>query len=365
MKFNQIPDFFMAGRRAAAAYVVRFSAFIAWTLLIAAPGSNVWSDTLPTDFSRLDTYIQSQLESASIPGATLVVVSKDKVLHMRGFGIRGPDGNPPTSQTLFMLGSTSKSFTALAIMQLVEAGKIGLDLPVKTYLPWFQVADPVASGRITVRQLLNQNSGFSTLDGRKNFANTDRSDTALELNVRELKNVKLQSAPGTHWEYSNINYVILGYLVQAISGEPYDRYIERNVFGPLGMKNSSASDKLGRTADLATGYRYWFGKAKPAYELPYPTSQVSAGYLFTNAEDMGRYLMAHLNGGVVEGVSVISSSGIDTLHLSGVPIFGNDRYAMGWFFNSSTPTFFDHNGGLPNFFSQMAIDTKEGWGVAL
>lgn len=366
MKFNQIPDFLMAGCRAAVVYGLRTRTFIACTLLIAAPGSDAWSNTLPTDFSRLDTYIQSQLESAGIPGAAVVVVSKDKVLHMRGFGISGPGGKTPTPQTLFMPGSVSKSFTALAVMQLVEAGKIGLDVPVINYIPWFQLADPVPSGQITVRQLLNQNSGFSTLNGSNYcFANCDRSDIALEHSVRELRNVKLNAPPGTHWEYSNINYVILGYLIQRISGEPYDKYIERHVFGPLGMRNSVASDKLGKTADLATGYRYWFGKAVPAYELPYQTSLVPAGYLFTSAEDMGRYLMAHLNGGMVDGISIISSSGIDTLHQSSVPVIGNDRYAMGWYFNSAVPNFFEHNGGLPNFFSQMAIDAKEGWGVAL
>jgi CubicO group peptidase (beta-lactamase class C family) len=240
-----------------------------------------------------------------------------------------------------------------------------LDIPVRKYIPWFQVGDTDMSGRITVRQLLNQNSGFSTLDGRNNFADSDSTDFALEKIVRGLHNIKLNSIPGTHWEYSNINYAILGYLIQEVSGEPYDQYMDHHVFGPLGMHDSKASDQQINKNLMATGYRYWFGKAIPAYGLPYPTSMAPAGYLFTNADDMGRYLMAQLNGGVAGGVSVVSSEGIDTLHRSGVPAFGKNRYAMGWFFNSANPNFFDHSGGLPNFFSQMAIDTKDGWGVAL
>ncbi len=103
------------------------------------------------------------MKELGIPGAALVIVQGDQIVHLRAFGVADADGRPVTPQTPFFTGSTGKSFTALAIMQLVEAGKIKVDAPVQTYLPWFRVADADASAMITVRQLLNQVSGVKIL----------------------------------------------------------------------------------------------------------------------------------------------------------------------------------------------------------
>ena len=95
-----------------------------------------------------------------IPGASLAIIEGDRIVHMRGFGQARPGGETPTPQTPFFIGSLTKSITALAVMQLVEAGKVELDAPVQRYLPWFRVADPEASAQMTVRHLLNQTSGL-------------------------------------------------------------------------------------------------------------------------------------------------------------------------------------------------------------
>jgi hypothetical protein len=118
-----------------------------------------------------------------------------------------------TPQTPFILGSTSKSFTALAIMQLVEAGKIDLDAPVTKYLPWFRTADKAASAQITVRRLLNQNSGLPVSEGLENLSENDQSDTALENGVRQLADVQLSHPAGQTFEYANENYTILGLII--------------------------------------------------------------------------------------------------------------------------------------------------------
>ncbi len=127
------------------------------------------SSTGKPDFATIDSYIQAQLDEARIPGLALGIVQGDQIVHLKGFGKANDSGGAVTPQTPFLLGSLSKSFTALAVMQLVEAGKIELDAPIARYLPWFRVADPVASARITVRQLLNQTSGISTDTGRSLF----------------------------------------------------------------------------------------------------------------------------------------------------------------------------------------------------
>src|SRR5215216_5065679 len=152
-----------------------------------------------TDFESVDTYISTRMKELGIPGAALVIVQGDHIVHLKAFGVADASGRPVTPQTPFFTGSTGKSFTALAIMQLVEAGKIKLDAPIQTYLPWFRVADPDASERITVRQLLNQVSGLPHSIGQTQLANTDLSDSAIENNVRALANVELSAPPGERY----------------------------------------------------------------------------------------------------------------------------------------------------------------------
>ena len=158
------------------------------------------------DFRMIDAYIEKELKEANIPGAALVIVEGNKITHLRGFGVAGPDGRPVTGETAFFLGSVSKSFTALAIMQLVESGQIELDAPVQKYLPWFRVAEAEVSSQIKVRQLLNHTSGLSTFAGRTHFASTDMSPEAITRRVRALRKTKLIAPVGERFRYSNANY---------------------------------------------------------------------------------------------------------------------------------------------------------------
>lgn len=114
------------------------------------------------NFAAIDAYVQSEMQAARVPGLALGIVQGDHIVHLKGFGIADPSGRPVTPQTPFMIGSTTKSMTAVAIMQLVEADTVELDAPVQQYLPWFRVADSDASARITIRHLLNHTSGLPT-----------------------------------------------------------------------------------------------------------------------------------------------------------------------------------------------------------
>ena len=117
-------------------------------------------------------------------------------------------------------------------MQLVEAGKISLDSPVVQYIPWFRMADKEASSRITVRQLLIQTSGLSGKSDSALLVKEDTSPQALENMVRSLSSVALDRAVGSSFEYSNTNYTILGLIVQIVSGQPYEQYVQQHIFLP-------------------------------------------------------------------------------------------------------------------------------------
>ncbi|MGW8226820.1 MAG: serine hydrolase domain-containing protein, partial [Anaerolineales bacterium] len=140
-----------------------------WSTKAASPRSA----SRKNSFEAVDAYLESQMQRLHIPGATLAIVEGDKIVHMRGFGRARPSGEMPTAQTPFFIGSLTKSITALAVMQLVEAGKVDLDAPVQRYLPWFRVADPQASTQITVRHLLNQTSGLPYFPSAADLADFD------------------------------------------------------------------------------------------------------------------------------------------------------------------------------------------------
>ena len=246
------------------------------------------------------------------PGAALVIVEGNQIVQLEAFGVADASGRPVTSQSPFFTGSTGKSFTALAIMQLVEAGKIKLDEPVQMYLP-FRVADVEAPQMITVRQLLNQTSGLPQSIRQTQLASTEVSDAAIENNVRALSNVELIAAPGERYEFSNVNYTTLGMIVQAVSGQSYATYIEEHFFQPLAMQTSFTSKTEAQQHGLAVGYQKWFGVPVALPNLPFARGSLPAGQLSMSIEDFGHYLIVQLNDGNYQGVSGLSPAGFAAL----------------------------------------------------
>jgi CubicO group peptidase (beta-lactamase class C family) len=217
------------------------------------------------EFAQIDAYVSSQMQAMRLPGLALGIVQGDQIVHLHGFGEADQSGRAVTAQTPFVIGSMTKSFTALAIMQLVEAGKIQLDAPVQHYLPWFRVADPAASTHITVRNLLNQTSGIPTSAGVAFLA---ESPGTLEQQVRNLAQVALTQPVGKTFQYSNSNYATLGLIVEAVSGQSYGGYIQQHILDPLQMKHSYYTEQAARQSGLAQGYHWLFGYPVPVNE-PY------------------------------------------------------------------------------------------------
>ncbi len=339
-------------------------AILAVTTSAARPA---FAQATTSNFNEVDDYISTRMKELEIPGAALVIVKGDQIVHLKAFGVADGSGRPVTPQTPFFTGSTGKSFTALAIMQLVETGKIELDAPVQTYLPWFHVANANASEMITVRQLLNQVSGLPNSIGQTQLANTDLSDSAIENNVRALANVELIAPPGERYEYSNANYVTLGMIVQAVSGQSYETYIKENIFRPLDMQNSFTSKTEAQQDGLALGYQKWFGIPVASPNLPFVRGSLPAGYLTMSAEDFGHYLIAQLNDGNYQDGSVLSPSGIAELHHSDVQMPNStDFYAMGWEVQQYQDVqVISHNGAVPGYTTGMFLIPEKKLAMAL
>jgi CubicO group peptidase (beta-lactamase class C family) len=249
-------------------------------------------------------------------------------------------------------------------MQLVEAGAIDLDAPVQTYLPWFRAADPASSAQITVRHLLHQTSGFSNATGLQEFASSDLSDNAIESSVRRLEDVELSHTPGTTHEYSNANYVILGLIVQTVSGQSYESYVRENVFEPLEMDHSHTSQAEAEQDGMVTGHVTWF-RIPFAKDVAYNRGSLPSGYLICSAEDMAHLLIAQINGGRFGDRSVLSPDGVAKMHGPAVPTDSPDTsYGMGWYIGPTNdlPTVY-HGGDVANGATAMVIVPEDELGV--
>jgi CubicO group peptidase (beta-lactamase class C family) len=322
------------------------------------------------DFQEIDAYTERQMARLNIPGAALAIVEGDEIAHLRGFGWARPGGDEPTRQTPFIIGSLTKSFTALAVMQLVEAGKVQLDAPVQRYLPWFRVADPFASARITVRHLLNQTSGLPQLSGLRPMTDFDDSPGASERQARALSTLELTRPVGSAWEYCNMNYNLLGLIIEAASGESYEAYVRNHIFTPLQLTHTYTSQTEAKQNGMAVGHRYWFTIPFAVPKMPIPRGSLAGGQLISSSGDMARYLIAHLSEGRYDDARILSAAGIDELHrpaveatMTGIP-FGH--YGMGWIIAETDHTkIVWHSGTCPDFFAYMAILPEQKKGVVL
>jgi CubicO group peptidase (beta-lactamase class C family) len=267
----------------------------------------------------LDAYITNQMSKHGIQGIALAVTSKAEIIYLKGYGTAG-DGRPMTPQTPMYIGSQSKSFTGLAIAQLIEQGKIKPNDAVQKYIPWFKVADTEASKKITVHHLLHHTSGLS----EAGFTVVLPDDASNKDVVRALASAELTAPVGTTFQYFNVGYDVLAVIVQIASGMKYEDYIQQNIFNPLDMKRTYTDPSIARENGLSQGYSRFFGFTIPQKQ-PHRVFEVSAGYIISTAEDMAHYSMAMDNAGSYKGHPLLSTKGMDML------FYAENGYGMGWF----------------------------------
>ena len=306
------------------------------------------------DLKAVDAFIQAQMKANRLPGLAVAIVQGDRVIFAKGYGEAAP-GKPITPQTQFYLGSVTKSFTALAALQLVEQGQLDLDAPVQQYLPWFEVADLQAAAQITVRHLLNHTSGLSE-SGDPNAA---ASTGSLEEQARLLKNVRPNAPAGTKFQYYNQNYRLVGLLIETVSGQSYGDYLRENIFIPLGMAQTTTDPAA--APNLAQGYSRFFGFPLPQTQRFIPGA-LPSGYLVSTAEDLAQYLRAQLHNRRPDGKPLLNAATLATLRTPPAGIESN--YGMGWMVLEDGNTLV-HGGALENFQSFVALGLKEELGLVV
>lgn len=302
----------------------------------------------------IDDFIAAEMTKSVAPGLAYAIVDDGKIAAgARGETLIG-SGRAITPDTPFLLGSLSKSFTATAVMQLVEAGKIDLDAGIARYLAIF-AGRP--SGAITIRQLLSHTSGYSTLQG--NDTHTDRTGSQDELSqqVERIAQWPLAFQPGTRWEYSNANYLVLGALIEAVSGLDYARYIEMKILAPLGMTHSFVADGKSHDA-MARGHRPWFGSKRPLQDGRTNRVMAPAGGVIASARDVARYLAVMMNG---KDDIISAKSKATMLHPAGA---ASPFYGFGWFIDAGKGTVF-HDGSSPGVETLATLVPSERKGVVV
>lgn len=322
------------------------------TSMIVTP-CTTYAQNNAVPIEQIDQFVQSTMKKLHIPGVSIGIVDNEKIIYAQGYGVAGPNHQPMTPNTDVVIGSLTKSFTALAIMQLVQKQKISLDAPVQTYLPWFRVNDPIASSQITINHLLHQTSGLSTHSG---MAAITQKSASIEEHVRHLQEVKLTAKVGTTYQYSNLNYNILGAVIESVSHQSYNDYIKQHIFQPLHMNHSYTFPPL-HAQDVATGYQPIFGFMFPTSQLEHKGT-VPSGYLYSNVEDMSNYMIMQMNKGRFQNQSLLSSQNIKLMHTGVSDMGNNSKYAMGWIEQNK---YIWHNGSTENTFSEMRI--HNGYGI--
>ncbi len=243
---------------------------------------------------ELRTFIAHEMEDKALPALSIALVDDQEVVWADGFGHAVPDaGTPATEETVYRVGSVSKLFTDIAVMQLAERGELELDAPVSRYLPDFRPENPYGAP-ITLRQLMSHRSGLVREPPVGNYF--DATGPTLAATVASLNDTRLVYEPETYTKYSNAAIGTVGYVLEETQGEPFASYLERSVLEPLGMQSSSFEPRPDLIDDLAAATMWTLdGRTfdAPTFEL----GMAPAGSMYSTVTDLGRFLSALFAGG--------------------------------------------------------------------
>lgn len=266
--------------------------------------------TIPHE--KLQKVIADLVKTYKIPNAAVGLCHKDST-YFYNFQ------ESANTNSLFLIGSTSKSFTALSILQLADTGLVDIDAPVRKYLNWFSFRNETAEKPITVRHLLNQTSGLPQSGGFFDVLTSDITVFENGLNAH-IQTLTPANAVDAQFQYCNLNYMLLGLIIQKASGLPYKDYVQQHIFKPLGMNHTFADYKSANTNGLTEGYQHIFFKPFAVKTPEYSDFKVSEGYIASTTSDLVRYLGAAMKN--VWGLKEKSYKDWITPY--------KDNYAMGW-----------------------------------
>ena len=324
------------------------------------------------ELQGFDEYITGLMKEWNVPGSAVAVVRNGEAVHSQGYGLRNVEqGLPVTPRTLFAIGSTTKAFTGVAAGILVDQGKLEWDKPIREYLPSFKLFDPVASERLTMRDLLTHRSGLP----RHDFVWYPHTPFSRREMVERLQYLEPTCDIRTRYQYQNLMFMTAGYLVEVISGQTWEDFVRQHIFQPLGMTGSHFSVEDARKT-AACSLPYDVEQERPV-EIPYCDIQAigPAGTIFSNLEDMTKWVAFQLGQGAGAGQPIISAAALAVTRSPQTIIRKEDlaydfpeikypSYAMGWGVRSYRGhTALMHTGGIDGFIAYVILLPEDNIGV--
>jgi CubicO group peptidase (beta-lactamase class C family) len=306
-----------------------------------------------TDFSALDKAIQEELNVTNTPGCAVAIVSDNKIVYAKGFGLANVEtGQPVTPETLFLIGSTTKALTAYTLLSLAEEGKVDIKKPVGNYI---KCLSPRLSS-LTAGQLLSHTAGLKDIsEPGKAMKECFDVESGLGGYIRNLNDSSFFTYPGEVFSYSNTGFSLAGYLVQIVGGKPFPDAVDEMVLKPLGMNNSTFHLEMAVTHSMSMGH---IGDASTGMKVMRPFEYCvplwPAGYLFSDVLDMARFAAAIMNNGTLGGRQILSPSIIKEMsapHSRLYSVYPDGSYGYGLMMhNNRGVDVVEHEGNDEGFF---------------
>jgi CubicO group peptidase (beta-lactamase class C family) len=304
-------------------------------------------------FEGFSAFVEQIMKEWEVPGIAVAIVKDGEVVFIRGYGYRDLETKlPVTPQTLFAIGSTTKAFTAFALGILADEGKIAWDKPVRTWLPEFQLKDEYASEHMTPTDLLNHDSGLPRHDLM--WYDSDFSRKEIYDRLRYLEpTAELRQT----YQYSNLMFMVAGYLVGQVSGGTWEDFVAERIFKPVGMERSIFGPPQDANVDCSSPYVKQQGKlTKVDHYNKWAVGP--AGSIYSSAEDMSKWLLVHLNKGKIGETALVTESTFNLLHTPKTVMGGGSAempivaYGFGWVIQPYRGhQFIWHNGGIDGFYA--------------
>jgi CubicO group peptidase (beta-lactamase class C family) len=269
---------------------VKTGRFLIVILLLAAGTAPMAANTDDAVSTKVDAAVEAQRKAQKIPGVSVAVCRDGKIVKAAGYGEANVElAVPVTPESIFQTGSVGKQFTSMAIMMLVEEGKLGLDDKVTKYIP----ESPAAWKDVTIRHLLTHTSGIADYGGEEESMGKGvinfRKDYTEEQLVPTFAKMPMDFAPGEKWSYSNTGYVLLGIVIHRVTGKFYGDFLQERIFGPLGMTATHIISEADIVLHRSSGYRLVKGELKNQ-EWVAPTLNTTAdGALYTNVLELVKW----------------------------------------------------------------------------
>lgn len=329
-----------------------FKIIVILTFVLVIFNTEILSAEKQISNNDIDEIVKSNKELGKLPGISVVVVDSSNTLYKKSFGYID-EKSKVNSNTLFEIGSNSKAFTSMGILELQEEGKLNIDDPVKKYIKDFSMIYKGNEKDITIKQLMQHTSGipFESITEIR----PDDSKSALNKTVKSLEGQELNRPPGEKFEYATINYDVLGKIIEEVSGEPYDGYMN-SMFKKYGLNNTKIENKIIKDTYIK-GYKLGFAKPT-SYNAPTYNGNKPAGYIVMNSTDMSKWLRYQLNNASFNKYLTKANK---------VPEENNTYYNSGWYveYEKNKITSFYHGGSNPNFSSFFLLNKKNDIGIGV